>query len=62
MGPGYGGDPDPRLSEDLPLVIEVVDTEDKITAFLPVLDEMVSDGLVTLERVQVLAYRAKPLA
>lgn len=51
-----------RLSEDLPLVIEVVDTEDKITAFLPVLDEMVSDGLVTLERVQVLAYRAKPLA
>lgn len=55
MGPGYGGDPDPRLSEDLPLVIEVVDTEDKITAFLPVLDEMVSDGLVTLERVQVQA-------
>ncbi len=51
-----------RLSEDLPLVIEVVDTEEKIGAFLPILDEMVGDGLVTLERVQVVAYRATPPA
>ena len=47
-----------RLSEDLPLVIEVVDTEDKIQAILPVLDEMVTEGLVTLETVDVIAYRA----
>jgi uncharacterized protein len=47
-----------RLSEDLPLVIEVVDTEDKIQAILPVLDEMVTEGLVTLETVTVIAYRA----
>jgi PII-like signaling protein len=47
-----------RLSEDLPLVIEIVDTEDKIKAFLPILDEMMSSGLVTLEKVQVLQYGA----
>jgi PII-like signaling protein len=45
-----------RLSEDLPLVIEIVDNEDKIKAFLPILDEMMSSGLVTLEKVQVLQY------
>ncbi len=45
-----------RLSEDLPLVIEIVDTEDKIKAFLPTLDGMMSSGLVTLEKVQVLLY------
>jgi PII-like signaling protein len=45
-----------RLSEDLPLVIEIVDNEEKIKAFLPSLDEMVSSGLVTLEKVQVLQY------
>ncbi len=45
-----------RLSEDLPLVIEIVDTEEKIRAFLPTLDEMMSSGLVTLEKVQVLQY------
>jgi PII-like signaling protein len=45
-----------RLSEDLPLVIEIVDNEEKIKAFLPFLDEMVSSGLVTLEKVQVLQY------
>jgi PII-like signaling protein len=45
-----------RLSEDLPLVIEIVDSKDKIDAFLPVLDGMMSSGLVTLERVQVLRY------
>jgi PII-like signaling protein len=44
------------LSEDLPLVIEIVDTEDKIKAFLPVLDAMMPSGLVTLEKVQVLLY------
>ena len=45
-----------RLSEDLPFVIEIVDSEDKIGAFLPVLDEMMSSGLVTTERVQVRQY------
>ena len=49
-----------RLSVDLPLVIEVVDTEEKIQAFLPVLDEMMKGGLVTLERVRVIDYRANP--
>lgn len=47
-----------RLSEDLPMVIEIVDSADKINAFLPVLDEMIKDGLVTLERVKVLHYKA----
>jgi PII-like signaling protein len=45
-----------RLSEDLPMVIEIVDSEDKINAFLPVLDQMMTSGLVTLEKVQVLQY------
>ena len=48
-----------RLSEDLPLVIEIVDSEDKIDEFLPVLDGMMSSGLVTLEKVQVLQYGSK---
>jgi PII-like signaling protein len=47
-----------RLSEDLPVVIELVDTPDRIDAFLPVLDEMVEEGMVTVERVQIVAYRA----
>lgn len=47
-----------RLSIDLPLVIECVDTEEKIDAILPVLDEMLDGGLITLERVKVIAYRA----
>ena len=47
-----------RLSLDLPLVIEIVDSEDKINAFLPLLDQMLSGGLVTLEKVRVLHYRA----
>ena len=47
-----------RLSMDLPLVIEIVDTEEKINAFLPVLDEMMKGGLVTLEKVKVIDYRA----
>jgi PII-like signaling protein len=45
-----------RLSEDLPIVIEIVDTQEKIDAFLPMLDPMMGSGLVTLERVQVLQY------
>ena len=46
-----------RLSMDLPLVIEIVDSEEKINAFLPVLDDMLGGGLVTLERVRVIHYR-----
>ena len=47
-----------RLSMDLPLVIEIVDTEDKINSFLPILDQMMKGGLVTLEKVRVIHYRA----
>jgi PII-like signaling protein len=46
-----------RLSEDLPMVVEIVDAEDKINAFLPVLDAMMGGGLVTLEKVRVIHYR-----
>jgi uncharacterized protein len=49
-----------RLSEDLPMVIEIVDTPERIQAILPVLDRMVGEGLVTLERVQIIAYRHQP--
>ena len=45
-----------RLSGDLPLVIEIVDAEDRIEAFLPVLDAIMTSGLITLEKVQVLQY------
>ena len=45
-----------RLSEDLPIVIEVVDAQDKIEAVLPLLDAMVDEGLITLEKVRVLRY------
>ncbi len=47
-----------RLSQDLPLIIEIVDTEEAIKAFLPTLDSMMGSGLVTLEKVQVLQYGA----
>ena len=47
-----------RLSEDLPMVIEIVDSEEKINQFLPHLDDMVNEGLVTLENVNVIMYRA----
>jgi uncharacterized protein len=47
-----------RLSEDLPVVIEIVDTAERIDAILPVLDEMVTEGMVTLERVEIIAYRS----
>lgn len=46
-----------RLSEDLPIVIEVVDTHDRIQAILPKLDALVGDGLITLQAVEVIAYR-----
>jgi uncharacterized protein len=48
-----------RLSQDLPMVIEIVDAPDKIDAFLPMLDRMMGSGLVTLEKVQVLQYGSK---
>ena len=48
-----------RLSEDLPVVIEIVDTEEQIARVLPLLDEMVGEGMVTLERVEIIAYRGK---
>ena len=48
-----------RLSEDLPLVIEIVDSEEKIIAFLPLLDGMMTSGLITMEKVQVLQYGTK---
>jgi PII-like signaling protein len=47
-----------ELSTDLPLVIEIVDAEDKINSFLPTLDKMIGGGLVTLEKVKVLQYRS----
>lgn len=47
-----------RLSEDLPIVIEIVDSEEQIEKILPHLDEMVKEGLVTLEKVQVIMYRS----
>jgi PII-like signaling protein len=49
-----------RLSEDLPYVIEIVDSQEKIDAFLPVLDSMMGSGLVTLEKVTVLQYGKTP--
>ena len=46
-----------RLSEDLPIIVEIVDTPDRIAAFLPDLDAMLQEGLITLERARVIAYR-----
>jgi hypothetical protein len=51
-----------RLSEDLPLVIEIVDSEEKIDGFLPTLDAMMTSGLITLEKVQVLQYGTESTA
>jgi len=48
-----------RLSMDLPIVIEIVDTAQKVDAFLPVLDEMMGGGLVTLEKAKVIRYRER---
>jgi PII-like signaling protein len=45
-----------RLSEDLPVVIEVVDSQERVDRLIPILDEMVAEGLVTLEKARVLKY------
>ena len=47
-----------RLSEDLPVVIEIVDTPERIDRIVPILDEMVGEGMLTLERVQIVSYRS----
>jgi len=47
-----------RLSQDLPIIIEIVDSEEKINEFIPYLDEMVKEGLITLEKANVIMYRA----
>jgi PII-like signaling protein len=47
-----------RLSEDLPVVIEIVDTPEQIDRVVPILDEMVGEGMLTLERVQIVLYRS----
>jgi hypothetical protein len=49
-----------ELSTDLPVVVEIVDAEEKINAFIPVVDELVSEGMVTLEAVRLLRYAGKP--
>jgi PII-like signaling protein len=48
-----------RLSTDLPVVIEIVDAKERIDEILPALDEMVGDGLITLEKVRVITYRGR---
>ena len=48
-----------RLSEDLPIVVEIVDTEEKINTILPFLEETVQEGMITLEKVKVLKYTKK---
>jgi uncharacterized protein len=47
-----------RLSEDLPMVVEIVDSLEKVEAFVPTLDEMIRDGLVTIEKVRVIQYKS----
>lgn len=47
-----------RLSEDLPMVVEIIDGLEKVEKFLPLLDDMITDGLVTLEKVRVINYTA----
>ena len=51
-----------RLSEDLPIVVEIVDRAERIDEILPLLDEMIGEGLITIEKVQVLKYRPGPEA
>ena len=48
-----------RLSTDLPILIEIVDTRDKIDAFLPVIEDAIEDGLATIEQVEILFYRSE---
>lgn len=65
---GYGGssvyhtDKLLRLSEDLPIVLEVIETQERIDSILPHLDEMVDGGLITLEKVHVILYRAAKMS
>lgn len=47
-----------RLSEDLPMVVEIVDSKEKVEDFLPLLDEMIRDGLVTVEKVKIIHYKS----
>src|SRR5437588_3895958 len=47
-----------RLSEDLPIVVEIVDTAENVERILPSLDEMVTEGMLTVEKVHVIAYRS----
>jgi len=47
-----------RLSEDLPMIVEVVDTPEHVERLKPILDEMVGEGMLTLERVQIVSYRS----
>ena len=47
-----------RLSEDLPMIIEIVDSFEKVEAFVPTLDEMIKDGLVTIEKIRVIHYKS----
>jgi len=49
-----------RLSEDLPMLVEIVDSEDRMQRLIEILDEMVGEGLVTMEKVRVLKYAARP--
>ncbi|NLS90978.1 MAG: DUF190 domain-containing protein [Planctomycetaceae bacterium] len=49
-----------RLSQDLPIVVEIVDAEEKIEILLPHIEEMVEEGLITMEKVRVIKYRANP--
>ncbi|HUL69965.1 MAG TPA: DUF190 domain-containing protein [Gemmatimonadales bacterium] len=51
-----------RLSLDLPIIVECVDTEERIEAILPELDEMIGGGLITLEKVKVIVYRPEAAA
>ena len=46
-----------RLSEDLPIIVELVDTEEKLNSLMPFLDETVEEGLITMERVKIVKYR-----
>ncbi|HYR64426.1 MAG TPA: DUF190 domain-containing protein [Actinomycetota bacterium] len=48
------------LSDDLPIIVQLIDREDRIEAFLPIIDEMLSDGMVTVEDVEVYLYRGRP--
>ncbi len=49
-----------RLADDLPILIEIVDTKEKIESFLPIIDEAIPEGLATLEKVEIRLYRSAP--